>query len=611
MCGIAGVVRRDREIPPAQLLAAMGDSIAHRGPDDAGYYSAPGVGLVHRRLSIIDLSARAHQPMTNEDATVWLTFNGEIYNYKPLVAELSSRGHRFASHTDSEVILHAYEEMGPRCLERFNGMFAFAIWDEKAHTLFAARDRLGIKPFYYAFDGQELVFGSEIKALMRHPGVSARPNRSVILEYLLFGHTFRDATCLEGVHQLPPGHFLLFDGETLRVERYWDLSFEVDTSRSLQSFADELREGLIDSVRLHLQSDVPLGAHLSGGVDSSTVVALAARQIGEPLHTFSGAFAEGEEFDERRYIRTVVRALGTQHREVVPSGRELPALLPRLLWHLDEPVVGAGSFPQYRVSELVARSGVKVVNGGQGGDELFGGYPSYFIPAGRSILKAGNAAPLSDRLRIPEYVVRGGALARIAARLPGRRNGHAPWLRVRASERAALFAAREAAADGITGAFERATYLNVRHYLPALLHVEDRMSMAWSIESRVPLLDYRLAELAARMPAWVKIHGGSLKYVLRQSMRGIVPDEVLDRRDKKGFPTPVSRWLRDELSSWARAIFADNDFAAGDLIDPSAVTLMLDEHVAGVADHGATLWAALNVAIWWKGVENGWSGVAP
>lgn len=605
MCGIAGIIDTTGATPDEGLLKRMHEILAHRGPDDNGTFVGPGVGLSHRRLSIIDLSPEGHQPMPNKDSTVRIVYNGEIYNYRELAVELEQLGHRFRSHSDTEVILHAYEEWGGACIQRFNGMFAFALWDARRRELFAARDRLGIKPFYYWFNGTRFIFASEIKAILCDPAVALEPDPETIRQYLLFGNTSGETTWFRGVRPLPPGHTLRLAGARLAVREYWDVRLAINPVRPADSFAEELRALLQDAVRLHLRSDVPVGAHLSGGVDSSTVVALASRELPR-LHTFSSAYNAGTDYDERRYIDIVSRQFGTQHHVVVPGADDLPHLLSKLIWHLDEPVIGAAILPMFRVSEMVRAHGVKVVNGGQGADEAFGGYPPYFVRASRNLIDGlrgrGPRGPWSECLRIPSYLVKGGALRRLPTRW---RAGRPPeWIRDVGDARQAALSHMDAMQkrQPTLQAFELGSYLDLKHYLPGLLQQEDRMSMANSIESRVPLLDHRIIELSAQIPSWLKVQGGISKAILRQAVRGITPDAILDRRDKKGYPVPTSRWFRGELAGYLQSILTSGPLRSQEVIDQARLREVVAEHISGRCDHGGLLWRALNTELWFRGL---------
>ncbi len=612
MCGIAGIFDSRGETPETRILERMGEVIAHRGPDSSGVFAAPGIGFSHRRLSIIDLSLNGHQPMTNEDGTVWIVYNGEIYNYREIREDLVRRGHRFKSNTDTETIIHAYEEYGTECLGLFNGMFAFSLWDSRNRLLFAARDRIGIKPFYYHFNGQQFIFGSEIKAILCHPAVPCKVNLDSVRQYLVYGHTYDDQTWYSGIRQLPPGFLLKVQDGALTLRQYWDFDFNIDYGRSFQSVTEELRALLKDTIRLHMRSDVQVGAYLSGGIDSSTIVALAAQELRNGIHTFSSAYPEGKEYDERKFIKVVSQQYNTCHHEVTPSYQDVPRLLTRLLWHLDEPVVGAAGLPMYRVAEMVASTGVKVVNGGQGADELFGGYPPFFVLAARNLCNGvcgkGPSGPFEELLRTPQYLVNGGAFKRLWNRF----SSPAPvWIR-------GVKNVRDAALEGIQTVtnskaflqpFELNSYLLVKHYLPGLLHQEDRMSMAWSIESRVPLLDYRLVEFAGKIPSWMKVRYGISKYILRQAARGITPDAVLDRKDKKGYPVPTGKWFANELRDYVTSTLVKTPLLSSDVIDQGAVTDMVDTHVNGKQDFSAQLWLILNTELWFRGVETNWQEV--
>jgi asparagine synthase (glutamine-hydrolysing) len=608
VCGIAGVVDAQGEKTVPDVLEGMAAVMKYRGPDDQGLWTVPGVGMCHRRLSIIDLTAAGRQPMSNEDGSIHLVYNGEIYNYGEIADELTAAGHRFRSHTDSEVVVHAWEEWGAACLHRFNGMFAFALWDGPDSTLFAARDRLGIKPFYFHFDGRRFIFASEVKALLRHPQVMVEPDLDAVRQYLLHSHPVDDRTWYRGIRQLLPGCSLLLRNGEMETRPYWDLRFEIDTSRSPGSFAEELRVLVRDSVRLRLRSDVPVGAHLSGGVDSSSIVALMASDLPQ-MHTFSAAYAEGSAYDERKYIDIVSRRFRTRHHVVTPSSSDLPALLPRLIWHLDEPVIGPAILPMYRVSQMVRENGVLVVSGGQGADEIFGGYPPFFTLAARNLvadLGGRRGSPWSELVRIPAYVIQGGSFARWKGRF--RREGGVEWLREAGRPRDRLVAAMEAQARAHPelGPFELASYRGVKHYLRGLLHQEDRMSMAWSVESRVPLLDYRIVELAGRMPSWIKIRDGVSKRVLRDAARGITPDPILDRKDKQGYPVPIAKWFAGDLAGYLHRTLGESPLAAADVLDSRGVAAMVRDHTEGRRDCSDRLWLALNTELWFRGLAGGW-----
>ncbi|MGI8586815.1 MAG: asparagine synthase (glutamine-hydrolyzing) [Chloroflexia bacterium] len=616
MCGIAGVY--DTRGAPADeaVLRRMAAAIAHRGPDGDGFYLDGPVGLAHRALRIIDLSDAALQPMACPDTGNQLIFNGEIYNYVELMRELEARGLEFRSHSDSEALLAGYRAWGTDCVQHFNGMFAFAIWDRARERLFLARDRMGIKPLYYWWDGRRLAFASEIKALLQHPAISAQPNGAAIAEYWRAMYTAGDHTWFEGIRRLEPGCMMLVDRDGLEIRRYWDLPEQEDPpGRSAGSYIEEVRGLLDSSVRLCLRSDVPLGAHLSGGVDSSAIVGLISRQLeGGRLKTFSGAFDSGPAYDERPYISAVAARYRTDHHEVVPGPADLVASLPRLVWHLDEPVAGAGAFPQYFVCRMTRENGVIVVNGGQGGDELFGGYFGYLPAYLRSIVASFRRHPspallsalLGDGLRLSARPAL--RQAAISALREGRRG------RLRPDEATELpdffgptlrrldFASPRTGDYIPTGrsALGEALAFDLRHYLPALLQVEDRVSMAWSLESRVPLLDYRLVELAMRIPPEIKLRGLETKRILRRAVADLLPASVLARRDKKGFPTPIGPWFAGPLQPWLREQLLGPQARDRGLFEPEAVARMLGEQAAGRADHSRTLWMMLNTGLWFE-----------
>lgn len=550
----------------------MTDALRHRGPDDEGYYIAGNVGLGHRRLNIIDLTT-GHQPMSNEDGTVWITYNGETYNYLELRRELLARGHRFCTSSDTEVIVHAYEEYGTGCLEHLNGMFALALYDQRQGALLLARDRLGIKPLYYYVDTEQLLFASEIKALLPHPAIAVEPHWPALHEYLTFQFCLNGKTFFRNIRQLPPGHFLrleLAQGAPVpKPQRYWTLGFEVDTHHTEDYFVDRLMWLLQDAVRLQLRSDVPLGAHLSGGLDSSTIVCLASSLLGEPLRTFSGGFHEGPEYNETPYARLVVQQSGARAYEVWPTAAEFVETLPHLVYMMDEPAAGPGLLPQYAVSQL-ARQHVKVVLGGQGGDEVFGGYARYLVAyleqclkgaifetqdEGRYVLTLESIIPALSQLQryLPmiRFFWREGlfeSMDRRYARLVDRTAGDPRDLFT--PEFLATWSPQDTLAE-FQEVFNRSntrSYLNkMSHFdlqtsLPALLQVEDRTSMAVSLESRVPLLDHRIVELVASVPPPIKFRHGELKYLLKQAVRNLVPAQVLARKDKMGFPVPLAEW---------------------------------------------------------------------
>ena len=474
----------------------MSRVIEHRGPDREQFFVDGGLGFAHRHLRIIDLSDAALQPMTNEDRSLRLIFNGEIYNYIELRPELEALGHRFMSHSDTETVLHAYEEWGPECLHRFNGMFAFALWDSRRRSLFIARDRVGVKPVYYRWRNGTLVFASEIKALLEHPDVVAEPNLAAITEYMSAMYTMGEHTWFAGINRLLPGHYMIVDESGLTIRRWWDFPADEDEpgARAEQYYIERTRQILEDSVRLRLRSDVPLGAHLSGGLDSSSIVALNSLQLapmGQAVRTFSGAFSEGAAYDERRYVRDVVRMYRTDHHETLPTADDLPLLLDHMIWHMDEPAAGPGLLLQYRVCELTRRSGVTVINGGQGGDEEWAGYFGYVPAYLRMLARQARHGPEAVEMAadIARLALNPATRASMLRAIEQGRRG-----RLEATNRAGAWAGplfRNVAEESqntqptdeqYRTPLGRAIYNDIKWYLPALLQVEDRISMAFSLE---------------------------------------------------------------------------------------------------------------------------------
>jgi asparagine synthase (glutamine-hydrolysing) len=616
MCGIAGMVAALGREADAGLLQAMTDILAHRGPDGDGMHLDGRVGLGHRRLSIIDL-VTGDQPMASDDDRVWITFNGEIYNFQELRSELESRGQRFRTTSDTEVLLKAYEAYGTDCLRHLRGMFAFAIWDGRRRRLFLARDRAGIKPLVYAWDGRRLLFASEIKALLQDPAVDRDVDLEALRDYLTFLYVPSPKTIFRAIRKLPPASFLTLDVDSgdLRVERYWQLAFRPDNRRSEAETVEGLRAHLADAVRSHLVSDVPIGAFLSGGADSGTVVALMAQATREPVRTFSIGFEEAA-FDEVAYARMVAGRYHTQHYEFVVKPDALAAL-PRLTWQFDEPFADASALPTYYVSKIT-REHVTVGLSGDGGDESFAGYTRYaraqalhrrldrapgrvlrpllglagrLMPAGmrgQGTLALFGADPVGRYFRIMTGG-RGATLARLLA----------PELRARVASELddrvfRALAGPEPESDYVA-TMQR---LDVETYLPEdILTKVDRMSMLVSLESRVPLLDHVLMEYVATIPTALKLAGGEGKAVLKRAMAGDLPHAVLHRR-KMGFGVPLGTWLRSELGDYAREILLDARTRRRGFLAPAGVAALLDEHRSGRRDRSTQIWSLLCLEEW-------------
>ncbi|MCU1274391.1 MAG: asparagine synthase (glutamine-hydrolyzing), partial [Bryobacterales bacterium] len=527
----------------------MTTAIQHRGPDGEGYYSDAHAWLGHRRLSIVDVAGGA-QPMTNETGNLWIVYNGEIYNHADLRPALERAGHQYRTRCDTEAIVHAYEQYGPDCLERFRGMFAFALWDKSSRTLFCARDRLGIKPFYYYWDGKLFAFASEIKALLEHPAISPVFDESLLSEYLAFGYTSGERTLFSGIRKLMPGHYLTLSESGLAIRRYWDVpEAEERDSRHEESWVRECRERLETSVQLRLMSDVPLGMFLSGGVDSSAIAALMMRMVREPVKTFAVGYRETA-FSELAYARQAAAAIGTDHREVTIGMEDFFNALPQLIWHEDEPITWPSSVSLYFVSRLAAQE-VKVVLTGEGSDELFGGYARYhsfgvnnqwlqmyrFLPRMvRSSVRNGIAGStlLSRSLRRKlqhTMLGRGEELESLYLDNFYSAFGGEEQRRMLAKAPAHTYESFLRYWDSRPNAnwLDRLLYTDVKTYLVELLMKQDQMSMACSIESRVPFLDHTLVEFAAQVPRRLKIRGRTGKYILKRSVEDLLPRELVYR----------------------------------------------------------------------------------
>jgi len=624
MCGIVGVGTRfaDREVA-LPILKKMVNVIRHRGPDDEGFFIGDCVGLASCRLSIIDV-AGGHQPISNEDESIWIVYNGEIYNYVELRNSLLSYGHRFKTNTDTEVIVHLYEEYGEGCLEKLNGMFAFALWDSRKRKLFCARDHFGIKPFYYYFDGNQFIFGSEIKALLQHPTVEAHPNWEAINEYLVFQFCLGDHTLFQGIHKLLPGHYLIWapgQGD-LHIQQYWDLQYDIDEEHSEDYFRDRLLFLLEDAVHLQLRSDVPIGAHLSGGLDSSAIAILASSLLEVPLRTFTGGFHEGPEYDETPYAKIVAEHIGAEYHEIFPNAQDFIATIPKIIYFMDEPAAGPGAFPQYFVSKL-AREHVKVVLGGQGGDEIFGGYARYLVAYLEQCLKGAifetqeegrhivtlqliiPSLPLLQQYKpmIQQFWAEGlfesmdyRYFRLIQRGYITKKLYSIEWLR--SHDKQALFDKFQKIFNrpDIHSYFNKMTYFDIKTLLPALLQVEDRMSMAVSLESRVPLLDHRIAELVARMPPTIKFRGGESKYIFKQAICNWVPPEILARKDKKGFPVPLSEWYQGKLREFVQDTLLGVKAKNRGLYNIPEVQKMLEQE----PKFGREIWGLLCLELWFR-----------
>jgi asparagine synthase (glutamine-hydrolysing) len=621
MCGIAGFVSRNEHHEPGAaqtVLDRMCRVIAHRGPDDQGMLLDDRVALGMRRLSIIDL-AGGHQPMSGCGGAVTIVFNGEIYNYRGLQRELESRGHQFKTNSDTETIVHAYEEYGAGCLEHLRGMFAFAIWDSRARELFIARDRVGKKPLYYTVTpGGTLIFGSELKSLREHPEFRGDINIEALDAYLTFGYVPDPLTIFRDVHKLAPGHQLTFkDGRAL-VQQYWDFPYEYpqqNPARSEEECLEELRELLDESVRLRMEADVPLGAFLSGGVDSSTVVGLMARHATQPVKTFSIGFHE-DSYNELKYARIAAERFGTDHHEFVVTP-DICEIVDDLVWHFDEPFADSSAIPTYMVSKL-ARQHVTVALSGDGGDELFAGYTRYALDRKRSgfanlprLVRQGVMQPLGRNLPhsawgrnylhnvaldpLDRYIEEVSVFTRLNK--PSLYT-HGFRQQLGTSEAAQRF--RELAARSrADAALDPLLYLDSKTYLPGdILTKVDRMSMAVSLEARVPLLDHKLIEfVCTRIPASMKMKGLATKHIFKRAVRDLVPAEILDR-PKQGFGIPIDQWINQQLRERVRGTLTEARTMQRGYVEPRYVQLLLDEHERGRRDHATELWTLFMLELW-------------
>jgi len=596
MCGIAGQYCFDGREPDRELLARMSEQLIHRGPDGVGTEIRGCMGLVHRRLAIIDLSEDGLQPMTNEDKTLWLVYNGEIYNYVELRVELIKKGHHFHSQSDTEVILHAYEEWGTGCLQRFNGMWAFALWDEKAQQLFCARDRFGIKPFYYSDINGSFLFASEIKALVEHPGVGKTPDDEVLGTYLAWGvqdHSAR--TMFDGISQLKPAHALIVTKDGPHVPyQYWDIRINnaIRSENHDRQDKDRFLELLRDATRIHLRSDVAVGTCLSGGIDSSTLAVLinnlirdeAPPSVSDRQKTFSVVFTD-KRFDESRYIDEIVNATGVDSHRTEPAPEQLWDDIGRLIWVQDEPFGSLSIYAQYCVMRL-ARKKVKVVLDGQGADELLAGYLAYQASYIRELMHS-------------HYT--GKALLEIIGSLRIHRGFFSSALRqllVRRTRRH-LLNVPVSPVDRYAGSLADVLRRELcSTNLPALLHYEDRNSMAFSLESRVPYLDVRLVEYVASLPLDQKIQNGVTKIALRNAVKGIIPESIRCRMDKMGFVTPEEIWMKETLRPFVLDVLTTERFRARPYWNAEAVVKNYLAFLDGKSAYSPEIWRIVCTELW-------------
>lgn len=618
MCGLTGIFRyQNREVVPQDLVRRMNDTIIHRGPDDEGVFTGPGIGLGFRRLSIIDV-AGGHQPVPNEDSTIWVMLNGEIYNYLELRQELIAKGHRFATRSDTETIAHLYEELGEGCFARLRGMFAIVIWDERQRTLLLARDRVGKKPLFYALSREQILFGSELKALLAADGFSREIDREGLCDYFSLGYVPAPKTIYRAVRKVRPGHYLIVSDDRVRESCYWDISFAEVDARTEDQWCELLRHELCEATRIRLMSEVPLGAFLSGGIDSSSVVSMMTHLMKRPVTTCSIGFEE-KEFNEADFARQVARHFHSEHHEqfVRPNAVEI---LDRLVWHYDEPFADSSAIPTYYVSK-VARQYVTVALGGDGGDESFAGYRRYildqfennlrrYVPAALRRTVFGPLGEWYPALPWAPRVFRAKATFQSLSRDPleGYFNTVSYF---RPGEKRRLFTPEFQKSlggydsidvlrehynrAGTKDPLSRIQYVDIKTYLTDdILTKVDRASMAVSLEVRAPLLDHKLMEQVARVPSSLKLRGGSGKYILKKAVEPLLPHDTIYRK-KQGFAIPLGRWFRGELRELAEnSLFSHAD----GILDPGFLKFVWNQHQKRQYDRSPHLWAVLMFRKW-------------
>jgi len=619
MCGISGIYNFKSLAPVSSaVLKAMNDTLVHRGPDDEGFYISGPVGLGHRRLSIIDLEG-GHQPIGNEDGTIWVVFNGEIYNFSDLRDKLLKKGHVFKTSSDTEVIVHLYEEKEEQCFEHLRGMFAIAVWDQKNQKLFLARDRVGKKPLYYFYDGSRIVFGSEIKAILKAPGIRREIDPEAVSDYFSFLYVPAPRSIFRNIRKVLPGHYVVASGSGLRETKYWDVSFAETDELSEEKWCEKLLETLQEAVRIRLMSEVPLGAFLSGGIDSSSVVAMMQGALGGPIITSSIGFEE-KDFNELPYARMVASHFGTDHHEQIVRP-DAVSVVETLTWHYDEPFADSSAVPTYYVSK-VAREHVTVALSGDGGDENFAGYRRYYfdqrenmirswLPAGVREPVFGALASLYPKADWAPRVFRGKATFQNLARCP-----------ISAYFRSVSACQPELKCDLLHGDMQRQLgdydsqnvlrehydradtddllsriqYVDIKTYLTDdILTKVDRASMAVSLEVRAPILDHKFIELAARMPSSLKLRGMNGKYIFKKALRQVLPEAVLDRT-KMGFAVPLAKWFRNDLKELTfDVIFRRNQDA---VLNESTIKRVWQEHQSGLRNRSTELWTLLMFRLW-------------
>ncbi|HXS54564.1 MAG TPA: asparagine synthase (glutamine-hydrolyzing) [Hanamia sp.] len=621
MCGIIALLNKTGKTADSSLLERMANAIHHRGPDENGVMVDGPVGFFHKRLSIIDL-ASGQQPMVFNNFTI--IFNGEIYNYIELREELKKKGHSFHTTSDTEVILHLYAEYGENFVNLLNGMFAFIIYDKNQNRLFIARDHFGIKPLYWYRDNEIIAFGSEIKALLVHPRIKAVPDTNNLYEYLTFQFVMGESTMFQNISKVLPGHCISVNLDTWEFKniKYWEPNFKVDQFHTEEYFIVELRHILEETISQQLRSDVPLGTYLSGGIDSSLVTIMASKFLDKPIKSFSGGFNEGPEFNELEYARIAAKTANAELFEIFPTEQEFIDILPTLIYHLDEPVAGPGLFPQYIVSKFASQH-VKVILGGQGGDEIFGGYSRYMVAYLEQALKGAifqsneedehivslesilpNLPALKQYIPMMKSFWQEGSFEGMDRRyyhLINRMGATKEFFRkdfINECDSGAIFNKFSGYFNdpATKSYFNKMTHFDMLGSLPGLLQVEDRVSMSVSIESRVPLLDRRIVDLVSGMPAGMKFKGGEMKYLLKKTIKNIMPPEIMRRKDKMGFPVPLHLWSKNKAKGFIMDTLLSKKAKERNMIDTDHV----EKLISSEQPFSRGLWGLLSLELWYN-----------
>ncbi|RJO64017.1 MAG: asparagine synthase (glutamine-hydrolyzing) [Candidatus Omnitrophota bacterium] len=620
MCGICGIYHFSGKRVDKESLVAMRDIMIHRGPDGEGLFLEKNVGLGHRRLSIIDISGGA-QPMFNEDGSIVLVLNGEIYNYLELKEDLKKRNHVFKTYSDAEVVLHLYEEYGQNFLPYLNGMYAFALYDKRKKRLFMARDPFGIKPLYYKRTGEGLLFASEIKALLQYPGERPCMDKEALMDYLTFQYVLGEKTFFKNIKKILPGHMVVINNSEFSMSRFWDLPAQEETNLSEGECQEALLLALKDSVRIQLRSDVPVGSYLSGGIDTSSIVCLASRHLGYQLKTFTAGFKEGGVYDDTEFARVTSRYADTRHYEIFPTSADFSNSFDKIIWHLDEPVAAQGIFPQYMVSRLASEN-VKVALGGQGADEIIGGYTRYYLLYLERLLQErisgvkdksissfplegalSNISQLTRYIPLLHYFFKENLFGPVEERyfrLICRCENLNSILSEEFLQDSKNYSPFESFLEvfkggGYTQLLNRVLRYETKAWLPALLQVEDRVSMACSLESRVPFLDTRIAQLIFGMPVSIKFKNGQTKSILRKTVKGIIPDAIDERKDKIGFPVPLFKWLKNDLNDFLHERVGDTCCLNG-IFKPAAIHKIIE----GSREFDRDVWGIMCLESWYR-----------